>query len=79
MRVTRNNDYEQFYYTIQGADELVKKIIYDRQHKLHKYGISDYRNYMRKNINSNKSAPGFWKQARLAIVKDGNIEYRKKW
>lgn len=71
--------FDRFYYPVDQCDILIKKIIRDRQNCIFTNGIDTYKKYMMYERRQNKQKSGFWQQAKLAVVKNGKIEYRKKW
>lgn len=57
--------YDRYYYQIDKADNMVKKIIKDRDFKKTRYGENGYMALMQKNKKENAAAYGFWSKAVL--------------
>ena len=59
--------YERFYYRADKSDELVKKVISDRNQKIEQFGETGYKELMLKNQSQNSGKAGFWKSARVVV------------
>ena len=59
--------YERFYYRADKSDELVKKVISDRNQKIEQYGETRYKELMLKNQSQNSGMAGFWKSAHVVV------------
>lgn len=57
--------YPRYYYNQNSLNEMLSKIILDRNQKVLKYGQISYNNYMRQNNQQSKDKKGFWAQAKL--------------
>ena len=57
--------YDRYYYRVDEADNMVKKIIKDRGFKKSRYGESGYKAFMQKNKKENAGTSGFWSKAVL--------------
>ncbi|MCI8372461.1 MAG: hypothetical protein HFI75_08700 [Lachnospiraceae bacterium] len=57
--------YDRYYYRIDKAENMIKKIIKDRDFKKSRYGESGYKALMQKNKRDNAAASGFWSKAVL--------------
>lgn len=53
------------YFPHDRVDNLVTKILSDRENRLATYGIPKYTALMKKNREKHKNDRGFWKEARL--------------
>lgn len=57
--------YPRYYYNQDSLNELLSKIILDREQKVSKYGPVAYDRYMRQNNQQSHDKKGFWAQAKL--------------
>ena len=57
--------YDRYYYRIDKAENMIKKIIKDRDFKKSRYGESGYKAFMEKNKHDKSGTAGFWKEAVL--------------
>lgn len=55
--------FDRFYYRADKYENMVKKIIKDREFKKSRYGEDGYRKFMQKNRNEKAGSLGFWKEA----------------
>ena len=55
---------ERFYFPMREIELLIKKVIYDREQILIKYGQRNYQKFMERNRIKGASKEGFWKCAR---------------
>lgn len=57
--------YSRYYYNQNSIDDMINKIILDRNQKVKKYGQVSYNNFMRENNQQSTDKKGFWTQAKL--------------
>ena len=57
--------YPRYYYNQNSINEMINKIVLDRNQKIEKYGQVSYNNFMRENNQQSSDKKGFWEQARL--------------
>lgn len=57
--------YPRFYYRVDRADRMIRRIIRDRDFKKSRYGEGGYRRLMRKNEREKTGSRGFWSEAVL--------------
>ncbi len=55
--------FDRYYFPAKEMDELVRKIVTDRDEKIKKFGIIRYGKFMSKNRLENQDNKGFWRQA----------------
>ena len=63
--------YDLFYYPADELEDMIVKIMEDRELKLSQFGCESYAGYMLKNKNDKAGAPGFWRKAVLLNGKEG--------
>ena len=58
--------YPRYYYNQYSVNDMINKIILDREQKVEKYGQISYDKFMRENSNKHSTdKKGFWTQAKL--------------
>lgn len=57
--------YDRFYYPADGLEDMIVKIMEDRELKLSRYGCESYACYMLKNKRDKADSPGFWRESIL--------------
>lgn len=57
--------YNRYYYRIDKAENMIRRIIKDRDFKKSRYGESGYKAFMEKNKRDKSGTAGFWKEAVL--------------
>lgn len=57
--------YPRFYYNQYSINDMINKIILDRNQKVEKYGQVSYNKFMRDNNQQSANKKGFWAQAKL--------------
>ena len=57
--------YDRFYYPVDRMEDMVVKIVEDRELKLSRFGCESYAGYMLKNKRDKSDSPGFWREAVL--------------
>lgn len=57
--------YPRLYYRADKAENMIARIIKDRDFKISRYGCESYAEFMLKNKKANANAPGFWRNAVL--------------
>lgn len=57
--------YNRYYYRIDKAENMIRKIIKDRDFKKSRYGESGYKKLMQKSKSKNAGTLGFWSKAVL--------------
>ncbi len=57
--------YPRYYYNQNSINDMINKIILDRNQKVEKYGQASYNNFMRTNNKQSTDKKGFWAQAKL--------------
>lgn len=57
--------YPRYYYNQNSINDMINKIILDRNQKVEKYGQVSYNNFMRTNNQQSADKKGFWAQAKL--------------
>ena len=57
--------YDRFYYPADRMEDMVAKIVEDRELKLSRFGCESYAGYMLKNKRDKSDSPGFWREAVL--------------
>ena len=60
----------RIYYRSSRAENMIKRIVKDRDFKKSWYGESQYKRFMEKSRIENANAPGFWSEAVL-LNKEG--------
>ena len=55
--------FDRYYFPAKEMDELVRKIVTDRDEKIKKFGIIRYGKFMSKNRLENQDNKGFWRKA----------------
>ena len=63
--------YVRFYYPADKMEDMIAKIIEDREFKLSRYGCESYAEYMLKNKNDKAGSSGFWREAVLLNGREG--------
>ena len=63
--------YDRFYYPADGLEDMIVKIMEDRELKLSRCGCESYAEYMLKNKNDKAGSPGFWREAVLLNGREG--------
>lgn len=63
--------YDLFYYRADEMEDMIAKIMEDRELKLSLYGCESYAGYMLKNKNDKAGSPGFWREAVLLNGREG--------
>lgn len=63
--------YDRFYYPADKAEDMITKIMEDREIKLSRYGCESYAGYMLKNKSGKVGSPGFWREAVLLNGREG--------
>lgn len=61
---TSSRGVEQFYIPMHYIDQLISKVIYDRQERIDKYGIVNYNLYRQRNKQEGLRKDGFWRKAK---------------
>lgn len=57
---------QRYYYNQTNVDMMLNHILAERQRKISKYGVTNYKNFMINNQKSHaKDKRGFWNQSRL--------------
>lgn len=59
------DNYDRYYYRIDKAENMIKRIIKDRDFKKSRYGERGYRALMQKSKRENAGTSGFWSKAVL--------------
>ena len=62
--------YDRYYYRSDKAENMIKKILKDRELKKLRYGEIAYQKFMQKNKYDNADSCGFWREAVL-LNKEG--------
>lgn len=63
-RRSENDTYPRHYFPVNDASALVRRIVRDRDAKIKRFGIDQYRSFVRDGEKQGKSATcGFWSQA----------------
>ena len=57
--------YPRYYYNQYSINDMINKIILDRNQKVEKYGQVSYNKFMRDNNQQSANKKGFWAQAKL--------------
>lgn len=57
--------YDRFYYPADMMEDMISKIVEDREFKLSRFGCESYAGYMLKNKKDKAGSPGFWREAVL--------------
>ncbi len=57
--------YDRYYYQIDKSENMIKRIIKDRDLKRSRYGESGYKAFVAKNKRDKSGTAGFWKEAVL--------------
>ena len=55
--------YDRFYYPEDGLEDMIAKIMDDRELKLSRYGCESYARYMMKNKRDKAGSSGCWREA----------------
>lgn len=64
-RQRREKDqFERIYFRAEGAKDLVRQVMKDREEKMRRFGEKRYREFMEKNRRENAGKRGFWSQAK---------------
>ena len=73
-RPKRERDqFERIYFRAEGAKDLVRQVMKDREEKMRRFGEKRYREFMKKNRCENAGKRGFWSNAKtLNCRKDKN-------
>lgn len=50
-RVVKRNNLVSYFYTFQELDEVLDAVKQEKEYKLNKYGLENYNNYMKQNLN----------------------------
>lgn len=57
--------YPRYYYNQNSLNDMIDKIISDKNQKVNKYGQVSYDKFMRENNKKSTNKKGFWAQAKL--------------
>lgn len=57
--------YQRYYYNQNSINEMLSKVIQDKQEKIERYGPSNYNRFVQENRLKSNNEKGFWSQAKL--------------
>ena len=63
--------YDRFYYPADRMEDMISKIVEEREFKLSRFGCESYAGYMLKNKRDKAGSLGFWKEAVLLNGREG--------